>query len=1004
MSSATSCPQCSQPLASDDRFCAGCGAATTAGGGRSTLDASDSTAGGSRPSRAVRERQALLERVSAATIGRFEVRGELGRGGMAVVYLAHDLRLDRKVAIKVMLPSLAMNEEMVERFELEAKNAARLGHEHIVTIYSVEEADDVNFFVMQFIEGASLGELVKVHGPVPVDVARHLLSQVAGALHFAHSAGVVHRDVKPGNVVVDARGNGIVTDFGISKGMGASDLTQTGSLVGTPAYMSPEQWRGLRAGPPSDQYALGVMAYELLTGAPPFTGATMELRDRHVTAPPPDLIALRADCPPDLAQAVARMLAKQPEERWPTLREAQRALGPGPAMDRDEIRERTVALSVAAVHANRPATTSTPVSPSPRKSTNSMGGATPPSEPRSGTVVPESTLPGAAQGAAATASGRGPADHTPTASGATPTTRLGAQLDDAAHRLAPDAPAASADGHTLPSGAGRQPHAEALPDPAATVTPSAHGTTSEIEPRVTQAGHGPAGADQSSPESVDRAGKALTGSRPGAVTRPLQPAAPAAGASTSPSPAPPRASRAGAPSTGIAAKSASARRRRLVVGAAVGALAVLAVAAWAIAPGDAPAATAASTPTSRGAEAVVPHALHLALASNALATGDSTLATAWSVGGSDSAEVEVRWRSSDTTVAAVMATGVIVARGAGSAWVIAEDSSRADSTPLEVRIETRMRILPLAHRPLLVGEGIRLRTDLRDAAGEKLPSDDAEWRSDAPEVAGVDARGQVTAAAPGSATITAGSGSATAEWRVEVLAPRLVALQVTGLRSPLRRKDASQLSVVGRDQRGRAMDLTQEVRWASSNPKSVTVDTHTGLLSARGTGTSTISVTAGGMAATAEVVVADGAGPAQPPVAEVPSASTPGSALPPVDEAALRSELRRCLDAVRRRDLKGLRALYAEHAASRDLDNLAQLGTVFGSGRGDFEVMNQDLSRPSKQAGGLATIDFRLRMRWKRPNGQTAEDWREWRGEFAPADGHWVLRGCILNAEAGLTR
>ena len=921
MSSMTSCQQCGQSLGNDDRFCEGCGAQTTAGGGRTPTSSSGSTAGGSRAARVSRERHALLERVAAATQGRFEIAGELGRGGMAAVYLAHDLRLDRKVAIKVMLPGLAMNEEMVERFELEAKNAARLGHEHIVTIYSVEEAADVNFFVMQFIEGASLGEMIKVHGEVPVDVARHLLSQVAGALHFAHTQGVVHRDVKPGNVVVDARGNGIVTDFGISKGMGASDLTQAGSLVGTPAYMSPEQWRGLRAGPASDQYALGVMAYELLTGAPPFTGATMELRDRHVTAAPPDLAALRTDCSPDLVAAITRMLAKQPEERWPTLRDAQRAVAPGPAVDRDEIRDRTIALSNAAVAAKRPATVAaTPVSQSGSGTSQSA-----PAANRSATVA------------------------------ATPVSQSGSGTS--------------------------QPAPEAPPSPAAGVTTPA----TVIAEVVSPAAQGIAGREETRP--VAPPGES------GPVTAPV-PARPVARQ------APDRPATK-APARQVAATPPSRRGRRLAA-AGLGGLAVVAIAAWAIAPGSGASAARGAPPAVAPLPASPPAvrpALHLTVADVALGAGDSSVAMAWSMGAGDSTPVAVRWRSSDSSVVAVDPGGSIVARGAGAAWVVGEDSASADSVSIQVHASVAaLRIFPAPRRPLLVGEGIRLRVGRRDAVGEGSAVSDVEWHSEAPGVASVDARGQVTAGAPGTAIIVATVGSATADWRVEVVAPRLAAAQVTGARSPLRPRESLQLSVVGLDQRGRVLDLPGDARWSSSDPRVLSIDGRSGRVTARKPGRATITVAAGGHVAATAVEVSDAAG------VPAPAAAGVAASLPPLDEAVLRSELRRCLEAVRRRDLRGLRALYADHAGARDLDNLAQLGTVFENGRGAFEVMNQDLSRPSRQAGGSATIDFRLRLRWTRPDGQPAEEWRDWRAEFVPVEGRWVLRGCILNAEAGLVR
>jgi len=270
----------------------------------------------------------MFDHVRDATRSRYEVIKELGRGGMAAVYLAHDPRLNRRVALKVMLPSLAMQAEMIERFELEARNAAALEHENIVTIYGVEEADDLTYFAMKFVDGASLGDLLRAQGRLPVDSVRETIAQVATALHVAHSHGVIHRDVKPGNVMIDRRAQAIVTDFGISKGgaRGGQNLTQVGAVVGTPAYMSPEQWMGQSASAATDQYALGVMMYELLVGELPFRGTTIEMSRQHLQSAPRRVNELVREVSPELAETLARMLAKAPANRFASLEEVQHAV------------------------------------------------------------------------------------------------------------------------------------------------------------------------------------------------------------------------------------------------------------------------------------------------------------------------------------------------------------------------------------------------------------------------------------------------------------------------------------------------------------------------------------------------------------------------------------------------------------------------------------------------------------------------------------------------------
>jgi uncharacterized protein YjdB len=285
---------------------------------------------------------------------------------MAAVYFARDLRLNRKVAIKVMLPSLGLGEGFVDRFEEEARTAAKLDHPHIVTIYSVEEVGDLNYFVMKFIDGASLEELTRGTEAFPFDAARLLLTQVSDALHYAHTEGVVHRDVKPANVMVDTRGMATVTDFGISKTLDSPSRTQTGSVIGTPAFMSPEQWSGRPATAASDQYALGILGYQMLVGHTPFAGNQMELRDKHVNEPPSPIVKLRPDCPPQLAAVVMRMIEKVPDSRWPNLKAASTALRMALPSDTTRIQSQVGEMVTRAKSASNRQFEATPMSPTPR--------------------------------------------------------------------------------------------------------------------------------------------------------------------------------------------------------------------------------------------------------------------------------------------------------------------------------------------------------------------------------------------------------------------------------------------------------------------------------------------------------------------------------------------------------------------------------------------------------------------------------------------------------------
>jgi len=273
------------------------------------------------PSAAGSELRDHTERVLSA---HYELDREIGRGGMGVVYLAKDRRLKRQVAIKVLPPELAFQSSIKMRFLREAETAAQLSHPNIVPIYAVDEAEGLVFFVMAYISGDNLGKRLHDHGVLAVDEVRRITREVADALAYAHERGVVHRDIKPDNILLDAAtGRTMVTDFGIARAVSDIDsgrLTATGMAIGTPAYMSPEQAAGDREiDGRSDLYSLGIVSYQMLVGEPPFVaGSTPAMLVKHISERPTPVTQRRADIPQDLGRAVMMCLEKDPVMRFPT--------------------------------------------------------------------------------------------------------------------------------------------------------------------------------------------------------------------------------------------------------------------------------------------------------------------------------------------------------------------------------------------------------------------------------------------------------------------------------------------------------------------------------------------------------------------------------------------------------------------------------------------------------------------------------------------------------------
>jgi serine/threonine protein kinase len=271
--------------------------------------------------------------MSAAEIaGRYRLEGRLGFGGMSTVHLAMDMRLERQVAVKLLAEHLADDPAFVSRFQREAQAAARLVHPNVVQVFDSgrDKSTAQYFIVMEYIEGSSCAEILRDDGWVEVDEALAIIEQACEGLHYAHRHGVVHRDVKPGNLLRAREGEVKLADFGIAKATEQSSITQVGSVLGTAAYLAPEQARGEEAGPKADLYALGVVTYQLISGRLPYEATSLtELALKQQREEPPTLDTLVAAVRPELADAVAKALALDPRERYSTAREMGRALSDG---------------------------------------------------------------------------------------------------------------------------------------------------------------------------------------------------------------------------------------------------------------------------------------------------------------------------------------------------------------------------------------------------------------------------------------------------------------------------------------------------------------------------------------------------------------------------------------------------------------------------------------------------------------------------------------------------
>jgi serine/threonine-protein kinase len=318
------CFRCGSPVGDGTRFCSKCGTDVSAES-RARYEAAG-------PPKV----DATLEMVRSRLFDDYDVERELGRGGMAIVYRAVERELQRPVALKVMPPELALTPQSAERFKREARMTASLDHPNVIPIYRVGETDGLFYLAMKLVEGRAVDDIVRVQGALPVPVVVAIMRGAAAGLAAAHERGIIHRDVKGGNILIDADGRVLVTDFGIARAMADSSLTQSGMIVGTPHFMSPEQCAGRPLGAQSDQYSLAAVAFQLLTGQVPFDAESLPgVMQHHFFTPVPDLGRIRDGIPPELAAVVRRALEKRPEDRYASTRDMVHAIDAIPVAAED---------------------------------------------------------------------------------------------------------------------------------------------------------------------------------------------------------------------------------------------------------------------------------------------------------------------------------------------------------------------------------------------------------------------------------------------------------------------------------------------------------------------------------------------------------------------------------------------------------------------------------------------------------------------------------------------
>jgi serine/threonine protein kinase/uncharacterized protein YjdB len=1037
------CANCSEPLLEAALVCPRCGTPTYP----TVIDDPDASSQGEEASPWAE----VAERLRRATLGEFEIGRELGRGGMAAVFLAHEISLNRKVAIKVMSPGLLMGEGMIDRFKREAITIAHLNHPNIVSVHSVRQADGLHFFVMRYIQGRPLEQVIEDAGRLPIPIVRSILCQVASALTYAHRSRVVHRDIKPANILIDEEGNAVVTDFGIAKVAESPTQTHTGALVGTPAYMSPEQVSGAEVSGASDQYALGAVAYQMITGVPPFAGSTITVMQAHLQELPRPMRELSGECPPELESAILRMLAKDPDARWLSMAEAKAALGAVPLAEDDPLRAELIRLA-ASGHGSSLTGMPTPMSPAPRTRPSPSQRTSPPGLVQSVTILPPPPALEAGDRFMLVVQVRGehgvrlPGRVIEWSSDNPDVLRL-----DGARAMATALAPGSARLTAVCEGVEAFLSVEVAPPTADEISiapvdqPVRVGDEVQLE-ATARSKHGQTIARPVTWRCADRSvatlapDGVLSARSPGSalITAELDdarksmavPVLPALVAAIRIAP-PPKSVRAGdsfvLTATPLDRRDEPLADRTVFWTTSDVSLAVIMPSGWVgtLGPG-----TAVLTATCERASASITVNIEEAARQPApsLPLSPEVPVPAAAVARASAR----RRRVPRSRVRRFLAAGVGAILLGGGLWLSGEvptghapdtesadisTGSKAAGTPLvDSGAPAAVAITRQPHRPLTPGVSSRMIAEVRDLAGRAVPESSVVWSSADRSVVRVDpARGWIRAVGPGRTRVVAASGawrdSAVIVVRATDAAPAVavdlpVSEEATGVSQPAEFPAAvASVSVVAprtlvvgetvalraelRDQSGGALSW-RRIAWTSSDPEVAAVDPVSGVVAAYAPGATEITAESEGKSGRVNLTVLAPSTERSEPMAAAPDHT---SERPPV-EARLRSGAEQCYDALSAKDVARVTEMYRPVTRS-DEESLKRLSRILRTNEWEA-VVGPRLDGMRQMGADRATAEFSFHLTWRDAFGGRLSSDPVFRVEFARDGNRWEMSSCRI--------